>query len=171
MIEETLKEGEWIVHKQYGIGQIKGIEKKHIGGETRKYFRVKISDGVYWLPAKEIPAYIRFVSSKYKLFKALKALRRAPEILPKNYKVRNSEVAERADKATLQAMGELIRDLHARKFLEGANTSIVDDRQLTGFRQQFIREMSVILDIDIKESEEKLDKALELSVEKLPKAK
>ncbi len=170
MVEDTLKEGEWIVHKQYGIGQIKGIERKHIGGETRKYFRVKISDGMYWLPAKEIPAYIRFVSSKYKLFKALKSIRRTPETLPKNYKVRNSQVAERADKATLQAVGELVRDLTARKHLEGASTSIVDDRQLTGFRQQFVREMAVILEIDAKEAEERLDRALEISIAKLAKS-
>ncbi len=166
-MEETLQAGEWIVHKQYGVGQIKGVEMKNIGGETRKYFRVKISSGVYWLPATKLPDYVRFVSTKYKLFNALRSIRHTPEALPKDYKLRNKQVAKRAEGATLQAKGELIRDLHARRYSERSNTSIIDERQLTMLRQQFLREMAVILDIDFEEAESRLDKALEISVKKL----
>jgi len=35
-MDETLKAGEWIVHKKYGVGQVTGVEKKHIGGETHE---------------------------------------------------------------------------------------------------------------------------------------
>lgn len=160
MLEDTLKEGEWIVHKQYGIGQIRGVEEKKIGGKARSYFRVRITGGVYWLPTKKVPDYVRFVASKYKLYKTLRAIKEKPVELPKNYKQRNNLVAERSAEATLQATGELIRDLHGRKREQGGISSIVDERQLTNFRQQFIREMAVILDIDTEDAEAKLDKAL-----------
>lgn len=166
-MEETPKAGEWIVHKKYGVGQVKGIEKKTIGGEAREYFRVKISSGFYWLPIKQIPAHVRAVSSKYKLNKALCAMHEKPNILPKNYKVRNKQVAERADGATLQAKGELIRDLNARKHLEGVNVSIMDERQLDTLRQQFSREMAIILDIEPEEAESRIDLALADGVKKL----
>ncbi len=165
-MDETLKTGEWIVHKQYGVGQIKAIEKKVINGKVCEYFRVRINEGVYWLPIAKIPDRVRAVSSKYKLSKALRLIRNIPDVLPKNYKIRNKEVAERAEGATLQAKGELIRDLHARKCLEGTNTSIVDDRQLITLRQQFLREMAVILKIETEEAEKKLDIALEASMDK-----
>ena len=166
-MEETLKAGAWIVHKKYGVGQVKGIEKKHIAGETREYFRVKIKSGVYWLPINKLPEHVRAISSKYKLNKALRAMREKPNISPKNYKVRNKEVAERAEGASLFAKGELIRDLNARKHLEGVNVSIMDERQLDTFRQQFMREMSVILDISTEEAEAKIDAALVEGVKKL----
>jgi CarD family transcriptional regulator len=163
-MDETLKAGAWIVHKKYGVGQIKGIETKNIGGESHEYFRVKISTGSYWLPIKQIPEHVRSVSSKYKLSKALRVMSEKPNILPKNYKVRNKQVAERAEGATLQAKAELIRDLNARKYIEGINMSIVDERQLATFRQQFTREMSVILETPMEVVEAEIDEKLHESV-------
>lgn len=166
-MEETLQAGAWIVHKKYGVGQIEGVETKNIGGEARQYFRVKISSGSYWLPTTQIPEHVRTVSSEEKLIEALDVMKEKPNILPKNYKIRNKQVAERAEIATLQSKGELIRDLYARKHIEGVNVSIMDERQLDILRQQFEREMSVILDIGQEESEAKINAALAEGIEKL----
>ena len=43
----------------------------------------------------------------------------------------------------------------------------MDERSLNTMRQQFALEMAVILDIDQEEAEEKIDKALQISIEKL----
>lgn len=166
---EDLEKGDWIVHKQHGVGQIKGIEKKELAGNEKKYFKVRISSGVYWLPIKKIPDHIRGISSKYKLSKALRTIRRLPKDLPRNYKTRNSEVEERATSATLQVKGELIRDLHARHFKEDVNLTTIDERQLNLLRKQFLREMSIILGVEMNEAEVKLDKALARSITKLRK--
>lgn len=166
-MEETLKAGEWIVHKKYGVGQVKGVEVKNIGGEAHEYFRVKISSGSYWLPIKQIPEHVRSVSSEQKLDTALRAMSEKPNILPKNYKIRNKQVAERVEIATLQSKGELIRDLNARKHLEGVNVSIMDERQLNNLLQQFTREMSVILDVSVDEAEKAIEIALAEGIEKL----
>ena len=166
-MEETLKAGAWIVHRKYGVGQVTGVETKNIGGETREYFRVKISSGSYWLPIKQIPEHVRAVSSKYKLTKALQAMREKPNPLPKNYKIRNKEVAQRAEGASLFAKGELVRDLNARRHIEGVNVSIMDERQLDTFRQQFAREMSVILEIPTEEAEAKIEAALAEGISQL----
>lgn len=165
-MENILKTGEWLVHRQYGVGQIKGIETKNIGGKTGEYFRVGISTGVYWLPNQQLPEYVRFISSEYNLLKALRAMSEKPNVLSKNYKIRNKEVADRANGATLLAKGELVRDLNARKYIEGVNTSIMDERQLTTLHQQFLREMSVILDISMDEAAARVNKALDASLEK-----
>ena len=167
MAEEILDKGDWIVHQQHGVGQIKAIETKKIGSEERKYFRVKTNGGIYWLPIKEIPDYVRTVSSRYKFRKVLGLIRKSPQLLLNNYKERNREISERLEYATLEVKGELIRDLHARRHMEGVSLSALNERQLADLRQQFLREMTVVLEIDMQSAEEKLDKALQKSVLKI----
>ncbi|MBT3190200.1 MAG: hypothetical protein HN736_15975 [Anaerolineae bacterium] len=169
--KERLEEGDWIVHKQHGVGQVKAIEKKKIGGKERKYFRVKVSDGVYWLPIKKAPDYIRSIASRYRIRKVLKSIRKAPQDLPDNYKERNEYVVEKLTGAKLQIKGEIIRDLHARGPNEDVNLTVIDSRQLDKLREQFLREMMIVLDIDMAKAEEKLDRALRKSVERMKKNK
>ena len=166
MDNETLEIGDWIVHSQHGVGQIETIEEKTIGKDVEKYFRVSVPRGVYWLPINRIPDYVRSVSSKYKFRKVLKIIRDTPQDLTKNYKDRNREIAERLEGATIEVKGELIRDLDARRHIDGLNLSALNERQLTELRQQFLREMMVVLEIEMTEAEKKLDVALKKSMEK-----
>ena len=167
MTESVLEKGDWIVHQQHGVGQIEAVEEKKIRDEARKYFRVKTSSGVYWLPVSGIPDYVRTVSSRYKFRKVLGLIRKPPLLLLNNYKERNREISERLENATLEVKGELIRDLHARRHMEGMSLSALNERQLADLRQQFLREMTVVLEIEMQSAEEKLDKALEKSVSKI----
>jgi RNA polymerase-interacting CarD/CdnL/TRCF family regulator len=38
----TYSKGDWIVHAYYGVGQVKGIEKKELEGEKKLFFKVDI---------------------------------------------------------------------------------------------------------------------------------
>ena len=58
--------GDWIVHTHYGVGQVRGIEKKVLDGENKLFFRVKTFDGVYWLSVVRTDVeYIRPITSEY----------------------------------------------------------------------------------------------------------
>ncbi|OQX65364.1 MAG: hypothetical protein B5M51_00920 [Anaerolinea sp. 4484_236] len=164
MADETLQKGDWIVHKQHGVGQIKEIEKKTIGGKIQDYFRVKVSGGVYWLPTSKIPDYVRSVSSRYKFRKTFKLIRKTPEALPRDYKERDKLIAVRLADATLEAKGELIRDLFARRHDDQLNMSALNEKQLAELRKQFVREMVVVLGIEVQEAEKRLEKALQASL-------
>ncbi len=169
--EEKLEEGDWIVHKQHGVGRVEAIEAKSIGGEETKYFRVKVSSGVYWLPIAKAPDYIRAVSTRYRIRMVLKSIRDLPKDLPDNYKARNQYVEDKLAGAEIQLKGELLRDLHARGPNEDVNLTVIDGRQLDMLREQFLREMMVVLDIDMDKAEEKLDKALKKSVDQMKENK
>ena len=162
-----LEEGDWIVHKQHGVGQIRGVEQKKIGKNIHEYFRVKVSSGVYWLPIEKIPDYVRTVSTRYKFRKVFRIISKAPEELQRNYKERNREIALRLESTTLESSGALIRDLDAWRRLEGVNLSAQNERQLTDLRKQFLREMIIVLGIEMDKAEEKLDKALDKSFSQL----
>lgn len=160
MDKETLEKGDWIVHRQHGVGQIEGIEDKKIGEDVHSYFRVKVRGGIYWLPINNIPDYVRPASSANQFRKVFKLLREAPQEMAENYKDRERDVAQRLENSTLETKGELIRDLQAHRKLEGMKLSALNERQLDGLRTQFLREMVVVLEINMEEAERKLNKAL-----------
>ena len=166
MDDEMLEKGDWIVHGQHGVGQIEAIEEKKIGENIEKYFRVKVSRGVYWLPISKVPDYVRSVSSSYKFRKVLKIIREEHQELLTNYKERNRQIAEKLENASIETIGELIRDLDARRHIDSVKLSAVNERQLAELRQQFLREMTVVLEIEMEEAEKKLDKALKKSMAK-----
>ena len=166
MEEETLHKGDWIVHTQHGVGQIRGVEKKKIGGNVRNYFRVSISGGEYWLPTNPLPDYVRSVASQYKLRKAMKLIKKAPQGLPKDYKENDRVVAARLAEATLESRGELIRDLYARQHDDDMRMSAFSERYLLELRTQFVREMVVVLGVEKEEGKKKLDLALQESLTK-----
>ena len=77
--------GDWIVHANYGVGQVRGIEKKELDGEKKIFFRVKTFEGVYWLSVTKTDVeYIRPITSEHQLSRALTIIRQPPEKLPEN---------------------------------------------------------------------------------------
>ncbi|MBC8335061.1 MAG: hypothetical protein ISR59_01470 [Anaerolineales bacterium] len=166
MAKDTLHEGDWIVHKQHGVGQIRGIEKKSIGGDAQDYFRVEITGGEYWLPTNPIPDYVRSVASLYILRKVMNLIRKPPQDLPKDYKENDREVAARLADATLESNGELIRDLFARRHDDQKRMSAFSDRYLTELSKQFVREMVIVLGVEKEVGKKKLNLALQESLSK-----
>ncbi len=162
---ESLQKGDWIVHQRYGVGEIRAIDKKKLGGKERKYFRVKTQKGAtYWLPINKKPDYIRFISPRSKIEKTLSLISQAPEPLPKNYKSRNAYIAEELSEADIYTKGAVIRDLYARGSHEDVKLTIFDSRRLDKLKGQLLREMIIALDVDMDEAEAMLDKALEKSI-------
>ena len=164
---ESLQKGDWIVHKQHGVGQIKAIEEKKIGSKIHQYFRVSISDGVYWLPVEKVPDYVRSVSSQNKFHQVLELIGEMPEKLQRDYKERNKTISAQLEDTTLETKGTLIRDLDAWRRLEGVNLSALNERQLISLKKQFLREMTIVFEIEMDRAEEKLRNALEKSFAKL----
>ena len=68
--------GDWVVHKRYGVGQIRSIEKRPINGEATNCFKVKTNDSMYWFPvAKKENPRIRPIETEKIIDKVIKTLR------------------------------------------------------------------------------------------------
>lgn len=108
--------GDWIVHTHYGVGQVRGIEKKVLEGEKKLFFRVKTFDSVYWLSVvKTDVEYIRPITSEYQLKKALTIIRRPPKELPKDHNQRGKAIVEALKDPALYPKARMIRDLNGRQ--------------------------------------------------------
>jgi RNA polymerase-interacting CarD/CdnL/TRCF family regulator len=162
----TFSKGDWIVHARYGVGQVKGIEKKELDGEKKLFFRVKTFDGVYWLSVVKTGAeYIRPVTSKYQIKRALTIIRRPPRELPETHTERNKLISETLRDASLYPKARMIRDLNGKQHKTKLN--FTEEDALVLLKGQILNEWSVIQDTDRKVLEQKLDLALETSIHKI----
>ena len=52
--EKLFSEEDWVFHLFHGVGQVKGIEEKTLGGETKKYYKVEADKGTYWIAVNKM---------------------------------------------------------------------------------------------------------------------
>ena len=157
--------GDWIVHAHYGVGQVKGIEKKVLDGEKKLFFRVKTFDSVYWLSVvKTDVEYIRPITSEYQIKQALTMIRKPPEQLPKDHNVRSKAITEVLKDPSLYAKACMIRDLNGKQ--QESRLNFTEEDAFLKMKKQLLNEWSVVKDMDREILEEKLDLALETSLEK-----
>lgn len=149
--------GEWIVHSQYGIGQIKGIDEKEISGEKSRYFRVKTTDSTFWVPVDKIDSEaIRPLSTAEEIQQAIDALQKPPEAMSSNFKVRQKRIRQAQIRNTPRAIARLLRDLRARRRQKG----ILNSSERSAFRslrQQLVEEWALVKGIKTETAASKID--------------
>jgi CarD family transcriptional regulator len=156
---DIYSKGDWIVHNNYGIGKIDGLEKKILGGKERLYYRVECNSGTFWLSVNRAESdRVRPVASREKLKEAIKALREEPQKLHKNYKQRQSHIREIRSEGSLVSIAGLVRDLSYGKAEKALNTT--DQGMLDEMEKRLIMEWSVIMDIEPEAAHEKLNELL-----------
>ena len=158
--------GDWIVHARYGVGQVKGIEKKELDGEKKLFFRVKTFDGVYWLSVfKTDVEYIRPITSENQIKRALRIIRKPPKELPEIHTQRNRAISDTLNGPSLYAKARMIRDLNAKQ--HGSRLNFSEEDACEKMKMQLLNEWSVVTGTDREVLEEKLERALETSLEKV----
>jgi RNA polymerase-interacting CarD/CdnL/TRCF family regulator len=127
---------------------------------------VKTFDGIYWLSVFRTDVeYIRPITSKYQIKRALTIVRKSPEKLPENHSKRNKLIHEALNDPSLYPKARLIRDLSGKQ--KESKLNFTEEDALLKMKKQFLNEWSVVQNMDREVLEEKLDKALETSLEKL----
>jgi len=161
----TFSKGDWIVHARYGVGQVKGIEKKELEGEKKLFFKVKTFEGVYWLSVVRTDAeYIRPITSEYQIKRALTIIRRPPKELPENHTQRNKAISDALNDPSLYTKARMIRDLNGKQ--QDSRLNFTEEDAFLKMKGQLLNEWSVVKDMERQALEEKLERALETSIEK-----
>lgn len=164
----TYSKGDWIVHSHYGVGQVKGIERKMLEGENKFFFRVKTFEGEYWLSVVQTDVeYIRPITSENQIKRALTIIRKPPEQLPKDHNKRTKVIVEALKDSSLNVKARMIRDLNGKQ--QESRLNFTEEDALLKMKRQLLNEWSVVKDEDRKVLEEKLEKALQTSMEKAEK--
>lgn len=167
MTEQLFETGDWVVHRSYGLGHIQKIERKRIGGETNRYYRVENKDSIFWIPVDtDTLSRIRPVATKKELNSALRKLASAPEDLPGNYKNRKRLLDEAYEDGSLTSACCVIRDLHGWRQKKTFNEN--ERRLYDTLTTRLLREWSVCSNIDMPEARRELNELLAKGLRKTP---
>jgi RNA polymerase-interacting CarD/CdnL/TRCF family regulator len=151
MAKFTLKYslGDRVIHHNYGVGQIDGIERKPLNGVEVECFKVKTKNGVYWFPTDSVDnPRIHPVASQELIQKAIEILQSAPHGLendPLQWKERIDEVKTNGD---FMAISSLVRDLAALKSKK--KLTLNQTQALKILEDRLLREWAASLDVDAK---------------------
>jgi len=106
--------GDPVVHCTYGMGEVVGVEEKTMGGETRRYYVVKVGTLTLWTPVDDPEgSNLRPPASRTEFQASLKIIHTAGEPLADNKYQRQSQVVQRLKKKSLEEICSIIRDLVA----------------------------------------------------------
>jgi RNA polymerase-interacting CarD/CdnL/TRCF family regulator len=157
---------DWVVHTQYGVGQIKRIEVKPIHGETTNCFKVRTNDCTYWFPTNDFDnPRIRSVASKDVIKKVIKNLRRKSSRLDTDRKIWKQRIEEAQTDGDLITLSIIIRDLSTQKKLRQLNQT--EDDALEYFKDRLVREWASITEEDIETLRTSLQAYIEESQSKV----
>lgn len=157
--KNSFSRGDWIVHLTHGIGQVRCIEKKTLGGEKVKYFRVENKDSVFWVPVEHAEqSRIRPLASRYQLRKALKVLKKPPQEEKLDHKQRQELIKETRSNGSLPMICKLVRDFSAMQDSKSLGEN--GKRSLIFFKDLLLQEWSICADLTIEEAKSRLDELL-----------
>ena len=148
--------GDWIVHSNYGVGQITGLERKRLAGEDVLYFRVDGDNGIFWLPVQmaETMDRVRPVASKRRLKEAIKALGEKPDKLELNYKQREARIKETRSESLLVPIAQLVRDM--TYWASQKKLTLKEQDTLDELTNRLVKEWSVVSEIQPQKAKSKL---------------
>jgi RNA polymerase-interacting CarD/CdnL/TRCF family regulator len=153
-------QGDWIVHRYYGIGQVKGIDRKHISGKMAECYRVKTQDSVFWVPVEKIDVCrVRPLSSPSDIRKASKILGKPPQEMKPDYKQRQYRIKDVRSDGSLMSICRLIRDLSAMQVEKSISQN--ESRALDVFEKRLLVEWSVSADVTVEDAGRQLRDLLE----------
>ena len=156
----TYSEGDWIVHSRYGIGQIKDIEVKNISGERTRYYRIKTTDSIFWMPVDQMDSdLLRPLSTPEEIHLAIATLQEPPEEMSANYKIRQIRIQDAQTSNTPRAIAQIIRDLRAyRRKKEALNST--ERSAFRSLKQRLVEEWAIVTGIKTEKAASNLETLL-----------
>lgn len=157
--EQVFSEGDWVYHLHHGVGQIKGIEEKTLGDETKKYYRVEAHNGIFWIAVGKTESdRIRPVANQEELHEALEILKAAPQVMGNKHTTRKSRIALVTNEGSLADFCSLLRDLQARRVAGKLNTT--EQRAHRRLKERIASEWSASSKQELKDINKELNKII-----------
>lgn len=148
MTDPVFEVGDWIVHRTYGIGQVRSIESKSISGEELPFYRVRTQNGTYWASTEsDDNPRIRPVTGQEQVKQALKEFQQPPGELDLHHRAWRERIKSVSSEGRLLAMARVIRDLTAKSNLKKLND--FESQSLRQLSERFMREWSVSMELDL----------------------
>jgi RNA polymerase-interacting CarD/CdnL/TRCF family regulator len=130
----TYNPGDWIVHRNYGIGQIKAIEPQSIGEQETTYYKIEAhNDSTIWVPVASKEELLRPVASKDEFAEVVQVMKRPSRRMNAHFPARIASIRQVSREGNPVMLARVVRDLWARRSRRGQLSTTEEDywRQMT----------------------------------------
>jgi RNA polymerase-interacting CarD/CdnL/TRCF family regulator len=118
----NFREGDPVVHRTYGFGEVIRLEERELSGQTTLYYAVQVRDLTIWVPADgNLKSRLRPPTPQAR-FKRLLAILSGPgEPLPEDRYERKTRLLEVLNDGRPESLCQVIRDLFAFRRVRALN--------------------------------------------------
>ena len=157
--QQMFSNKDWVVHRQYGIGQIQGTETKAISGEEDTYYRLEMANGTVWVPVDKMTEDLfRPVATEEEIDQVKRVLQRKPNKMDGNYKRRRKRIKTVEMGDSLLDLARLVRDLWCRH--KNRTLSNTEQTALRRVTDRLVNEWAVCMDLEMEEAHRRLEDLL-----------
>lgn len=153
--------GDKVVHPGYGPGVIKGIERRQVIGEEKRYYVIDMLTGGTTLMTPVAQAKnvgLRPALSDAGVKRLLRLLKRPPNALSFDFRERQTFVEERLKESDVFVTAEVMRDMTWYGEIRGLTKR---DTQLLQRAEELVAgELALIWDVDVQEAADQVQAIL-----------
>ena len=133
----TFNIGEYVVYPNFGVGRITAVvQKAYFEGETRQHYEVTGAHSTLWVPVDESAERgLRRLTHPSELDRYRTILLGPPSPMNPDFRLRQQDVRAQLKQGSLQAICELVRDLHGHSWR----------KPLTGYDAEAFRKSREVL--------------------------
>ena len=157
----TFSPDDWIVHRHYGIGQVKAVETKAIGEEETTYYKIDAhNDSTIWVPVTSEEDLLRPAASEEQFAEVVQVLKRPSRKMNGHFQTRIARIRKVSREGNPVMLARTVRDLWARRSRRGqlSNTEESAWRRLV---DRLIAEWTVSMDLNEDQANKRLYNLLE----------
>jgi RNA polymerase-interacting CarD/CdnL/TRCF family regulator len=113
------QQGDLVVHQNFGVGTVIGLETKNQDGDPCLYYRVGFEKTTIWVPVNEKREdRVRPVTPKAELNQYRQLLKSEPEPLDRDFRTRQTILIKRMAAGTYAGVCQVVRDLNAYQMIK-----------------------------------------------------
>ena len=159
--EYTYAPGDWIVHRHYGIGQIKAVETKSIGEQETTYYKIEAhNDSTIWAPVSSEAALLRPVATEEEFAEVVQVMKRPSRRMNSHFQTRIARIRKVSREGNPVMLARTVRDLWARRSRRG-QLSTTEESHWRRLTERLIAEWTVSMGLDEGQANQRMYTLLE----------
>lgn len=161
--EHAFDNGDWVVHRRYGVAQIVTRERKAISGEEKMYYKLQLPELTLWATPRQLDSEVfRPLVTLQRLQEIREVLTRPARTMSDNFNSRKARIQRVARDNQLIDIARLVRDLRRRR-TERRNLNQTEESALRQCTNKLVHEWAACLQIDEGEARARIERLLRQS--------
>jgi len=153
--------GDWIVHRNFGIGQITAVETKSIGAHDTAYYKIEAHNAsTIWSPVTSGDELLRPVATEEAFAEVVRVMQRPSRRMHTHFQTRMARIRKVSREGNPVMLARTVRDLWARRNRRG-HLSTTEESHWRRLTERLIAEWTVSMGLEESQVNKKMYTLLE----------